>query len=109
MEILAGILIGLGLVGVTCLAVLAVHVDVQEAVVSELRVGDKVKVLDQGLAMLQAVMRRVGEDPDPNNIGWVHEIRGDDILVAFPIGDDDMEEHSQVAPYPRCKVRKLEA
>ena len=28
-----------------------------------------------------------------------------DILVEFPIGDDDLEEHSQVAPYPPSMVK----
>jgi len=73
----------------------------------KLEVGDKVMVLDSGLAMLRAVMKSVGADPGPNNLGWVAEFReGGDVLVRFPIGDDDPDEHSQVAPYPRNMVRK---
>jgi len=76
---------------------------------TELQVGDKVRVLDPGLAQLRSVMKMVGEDPGPNNLGWVAEFMDDgDILVKFPIGDDDPGEHSQVAPYPRNKVHKYD-
>jgi hypothetical protein len=47
----------------------------------------------------------------PNNHGKVLEIweNGKTILVDFPIGDDDPEEHSQAAPYPvdMVKLRKV--
>lgn len=62
-----------------------------------MKVGDKVVVTDPALAMLR---RLVPEQP-LNNVGWVHEIRGDEILVAFPL---DAEEHFQIAPYPRNMV-----
>lgn len=70
----------------------------------EIEVGDKVKVLDPRLMQLAAIM---GEKPQ--NKGWVERIDDDgDILIRFPIGDDDPDEHSQVAPYPRHMVRKCE-
>jgi hypothetical protein len=75
----------------------------------KLQVGDSVEVLDVGLAQLRIIMARGGHDPGPNNLGVVAEIWDDGtILVEFPIGDDDPEEHSQVSPYPPSKVRPLE-
>ena len=43
----------------------------------------------------------------PNNHGKVAEIwdNGKTILVDFPIGNDDPDEHSQVAPYPVSDVK----
>jgi len=71
-----------------------------------LKIGDLVEVLDPGLAQLRAIMTQCGNDPGPNNHGKVSEIWEDGtILVEFPIGDDDPEEHSQVAPYPASQVR----
>jgi hypothetical protein len=73
----------------------------------ELKVGDAVEVLDEGLRRLRAIM----PDMPPNHHGFVMELNyGDsgDILVVFPIGDDPIEEHSQVAPYPPHLVRKRE-
>ena len=73
----------------------------------KLQVGDKVEVMDVGLAQLRALMTQFGDDPGPNNLGVVAEIWDDGtILVEFPIGDDDLEEHSQAAPYPPSQVRK---
>ena len=73
----------------------------------KLQVGDQVEVLDVGLAQLRIIMARHGNDPGPNNLGVVAEIWDDGtVLVEFPIGDDDLEEHSQVSPYPPTKVRK---
>ena len=67
----------------------------------QLSVGDKVEVLDEGLAML----RRVAPDMPPNHHGRIQEIDGDTIMVEFPI-DGSYEDHSQVAPYPRSEVRR---
>jgi hypothetical protein len=73
----------------------------------DLKIGDEVEVLDPGLATLRNMMERITKKPaPPNNIGKVAEIMDDgEILVEFPIGDDDPEEHSQVAPYPAGMVR----
>lgn len=72
----------------------------------ELKVGDKVEVLCDGLASLRRIM---GPDAKPNHHGEVHEIWDDgSILVAFPIGDATIEEHSQVAPYHPDLVRLRE-
>ena len=69
-----------------------------------LKVGDPVEVIDSGLAML----RKLGAGI--NHHGWVQELDyggTGDILVEFPIGDDDPDEHSQVAPYPaNCVIRR---
>lgn len=77
---------------------------------NKFKVGDKVEVIDQGLAMLKATMERItGKKQKPNNQGTVLEIwdEGKTILVDFPIGDDDPDEHSQSAPYPENAVRLL--
>ena len=72
----------------------------------KLKVGDPVEVSDPGLARLRAMMAKFGNDPGPNNLGLVYEIEADGtIIVEFPIGDDDMEKHSQIAPYPAKLVR----
>lgn len=64
----------------------------------QLQVGDKVRVDDPGLIMLQ---RFAPPGAKPNNEGVVHEILEDgDIMVEFPIGNDDPNGHSQIAPYP---------
>jgi hypothetical protein len=66
-----------------------------------LQTGDRVEVLDEGLAML----RRLCPKQPPNNIGVVSEIWSDGtILVDFPLAG---EEHSQSAPYPLALVRKI--
>ena len=71
---------------------------------SDLKIGDSVEVLDEGLAMLRQIM---GPNAKPNHYGFVSEIWEDGtILVEFPIGDDPIEEHSQVAPYPPNQVIK---
>ena len=65
-----------------------------------MKIGDAVEVRDEGLAMLQKFFPN-----KPNNLGWVHEIWDDGtIVVEFPIGNDDPNEHSQVAPYPPHEV-----
>jgi len=66
-----------------------------------LSVGDKVEVLDPGLAMLRRF-----SGGKPNHHGKVSEIWDDGtILVEFPLSG---ENHSQAAPYPANMVRKLE-
>jgi hypothetical protein len=67
------------------------------------KVGDLVLVLDPGLALLRQVM----PDMPPNHHGVIEKARDQDgdYLIKFPIGDDDPEEHSQVAPYPEYLIR----
>ncbi|MGN6438500.1 MAG: hypothetical protein ACTHMM_18295 [Agriterribacter sp.] len=61
------------------------------------KVGDKVRVNDAGLIMLQ---KFAPPGAKPNNEGVVSEILEDgDLMIEFPIGDD-IKKHSQVAPYP---------
>lgn len=70
---------------------------------NNLKPGDPVEVLDPGLLMLQQF---APNGTRPNNHGVIAEIMDDGmILVEFPIGDDDPNEHSQVAPYPEQMVR----
>ena len=70
---------------------------------SNLKVGDNVEVLCPGLAILRSLC----PDMPPNHHGTVHEIMDDGgIMVCFPIGDEDPEDHSQIAPYPPEQVRK---
>ena len=66
-----------------------------------LKIGDKVKVNDPGLAMMRKIM-----GGKPNHHGVVTEIwdEGKTLLIDFPIGNDDPSEHSQVAPYPADMV-----
>ena len=68
---------------------------------SELKIGDEVEVLDEGLAML----RKLCPGQPPNHHGRIEEIENDTITVEFPIGGN-YDDHSQSAPYPRHKVRK---
>jgi len=75
------------------------------------KVGDPVEVLDPGLAQLRGLLASFGGKSKamPNNHGWVYEILdNDEIMVEFPIGNDDPDEHSQVAPYPAHMVRLRE-
>ena len=73
---------------------------------NNLKVGDPVEVLGPGLLMMQALMKKMGEDVGPMNIGTIAEIWDDGtILVQFPIGSDNPEEHSQSSPYPPHMVR----
>lgn len=63
-----------------------------------LKAGDRVKVMDEGLLMLQKFSP---PDAKPNNEGVITEICSDGTaMIEFPIGDDNPEEHSQSAPYP---------
>lgn len=71
--------------------------------IDNLKVGDPVEVLDPGLAMLRALM----PDMPPNHHGIIVEVLGDgEFLIEFPIGNDDPEEHSQIAPYSSFMLRK---
>ena len=64
--------------------------------------GDLVEVLCPGLASLRAIC----PDLPPNHHGTVKEIEDNGmVLIEFPIGEDDIKEHSQVAPYPLDQVR----
>lgn len=61
----------------------------------EFKVGDKVRVMDPGLLMLQ---KFAPPGAKPNNEGTISEIMEDgDYLIEFPL---EGEDHSQVAPYP---------
>lgn len=72
---------------------------------TEIRVGDKVKVMDQGLLMLQ---KFAPSGAKPNNEGVVEEIIEDgDLLIHFPIGDDDPEKPSQASIYPASICIKI--
>lgn len=72
---------------------------------NELKVGDKVRVMDGGLLMLQ---KFAPPGAKPNNEGIISEIMEDGYVeVEFPIGDDNPNEHSQVAPYPANIVYKI--
>jgi hypothetical protein len=71
----------------------------------ELRIGDKVRVMDQGLLMLQ---RFAPPGSNPNNVGFVKEfLENGDILIEFQIGDEPIENHSQVAPYPTNIIKRI--
>ena len=69
-----------------------------------LKVGDKVAVIDEGLA---AVRKFAPKNSRPNNHGTVAEIWDDGmtILVSFPIGKLK-DNHNQIAPYPAEMVYK---
>ncbi len=73
----------------------------------ELNIGDWVKVHDPGLLGLYEIMKRLEPSAKPNNVGRISEIWDDDYLIEFPIGDDPIEEHSQVAPYPKGVVEAI--
>jgi hypothetical protein len=68
-------------------------------------IGQPVEVLDPGLAQLRAILAQTGEVV-VNHHGWVHDVEPDGtVIVEFPIGDDDPNSHSQIAPYPPHMVR----
>ena len=75
---------------------------------NKLKKGDKVIVLDEGLIMLYNAMKQFDPKAKPGNQGWVERLEADGtVMVVFPIGDDDPNEHSQIAPYPsNLVVRK---
>jgi len=70
----------------------------------KLNVGDPVIVLDAGLLAMQKIM---SPGSKPNNWGWVHKfLDNGEIMIEFPIGNDDPDKHSQIAPYPSYLVRR---
>lgn len=79
---------------------------------NSLTVGELVQVTDIGLASLRAIM----PDAGPNHYGAVAGVGEDgQIMVLFPIGDDDPAEHGQVVPYDsrdvlvRTEARPIDA
>ena len=64
----------------------------------DVKIGDRVRANDPGLIMLQQFAPLGAK---PNNEGFVVEIDEEEgtAMIEFPIGDDDMSEHSQCAPY----------
>lgn len=71
---------------------------------TEIKIGDKVRVMDAGLIMLQQFAPKGAK---PNNEGIVSEIWDDDYLIEFPIGNDDPKKHSQASPYPKSICKKI--
>lgn len=70
---------------------------------SNLTVGQRVYVLDQGLAELRSIMlRATGSQPKPNHRGTIAELwdEGQTVLIDFDDG--------AAAPYPVAQVRPLE-
>jgi hypothetical protein len=71
----------------------------------KLKKGDRVRVMDAGLLMLQ---KFAPPGAKPNNEGVVFDIWDDGTIeVEFPIGDDETEYHSQCAPYHPSIVHKI--
>ena len=70
----------------------------------EFSIDDKVKVMDPGLMMLMSFMP---PGTPPNNVGYIREIdlEYQEAMIEFPIGDDPIEEHSQMSPYPLDMLR----
>lgn len=77
----------------------------QEHDACKVKIGDKVKVMDKGLLMLQQF---APPNAKPNNEGIViSEMDEDTWEIQFPIGNDDPKNHSQVAPYPKNICTKI--
>jgi hypothetical protein len=73
--------------------------------VSDLKIGDEVDVMDQGLLMLQ---KFAPPGAKPNNRGIIADIWGDGTVeVEFPLESEDGEPHSQVAPYAPHLIKKV--
>lgn len=69
---------------------------------SKFNIGDKVKVMDPGLLMLQ---KFAPPGAKPNNEGTVHEIMEDGYYeIEFPL---EGENHSQVALYPEKQLQLI--
>jgi len=69
---------------------------------SKFKIGDKVRVMDQGLLMLQ---RFAPPEAKPNNEGTISGIMEDGYYeVEFPLSG---ENHSQVAPYSEKDIRLI--
>lgn len=76
---------------------------------NKFKVGDRVEVLDPGLIQLYEIMKRSNPDIQPVNLGRIVEVlEEEEYLIEFSIGDDPIEEHSQVAPYPGSLLRKID-
>ncbi|WP_419708008.1 hypothetical protein [Promicromonospora sp. NFX87] len=68
---------------------------------AEVRVGEQVEVLDEGLAQLREIMRRAtGREPKPNHHGVVEQIEDGLVYILF-------NDTGQLAPYPLAEVRRL--
>ena len=67
--------------------------------------GDRVYVVDPGLAELRAIMRRAGHEPFPNHHGTVDEVH--DGLVYINFDSEDGPGQGSCAPYPVEDVRHL--
>lgn len=70
---------------------------------NKFKIGDKVRVIDQGLMMLA---RFAPPGARPNNEGVISEIMEDGYYgVEFPL---EGEDHSQLAPYPEKQIRLIQ-
>ena len=70
-------------------------------------IDEEVIVNDPGLIRLMELMKSFGSEVKPNNIGFIREFLDDGtVMIEFPIGDDDISEHSQMAPYPIAMLKK---
>lgn len=73
---------------------------------AEFKPGDRVYVIDPGLAKLRAIMRSAGYEPFPNHHGTVHELWDNDMVFIF--FDSEAGPGLGVgAPYPLAEVRHL--
>lgn len=69
--------------------------------------NEEVIVNDEGLIKLMELMKSFGEIVKPNNIGFIREFLDDGyVMIEFPIGDENIEEHSQMAPYHISLLKK---
>lgn len=66
---------------------------------STFTVGDRVYVVDPGLAQLRQIMRDHGHEPTPNHHGTVDEVWTDSLLITFDGGG--------CAPYATSDCRPL--
>jgi len=68
----------------------------------ELKIGDKVKVMDKGLLMLQ---KFAPPNAKPNNEGTVSDFYEDGMVeIEFPLEGDN---HSQVSIYHKSIIIKI--
>lgn len=75
---------------------------------AEFHPGDRVYVIDPGLAMLRRIMRdATGQEPPPNHHGTVHEVWDDAVLIHFD--SEDGPGQGSAASYPLGEVRHLPA
>ncbi|MEN0070589.1 MAG: hypothetical protein AAGC63_06225 [Propionicimonas sp.] len=67
---------------------------------ADIRLGDRVEVLDPGLAELRRIMRQAtGREPTPNHHGLLQEIDDETGYVLF-------DDTGQTAPYPLTALRR---